>query len=82
MVELGFWFIVASILLQVVENEILQNQQCVSKAKFDNLCVTENEDISDRILAIMDALKFGNACVSLIAGQAVALSKKLFVTNT
>jgi hypothetical protein len=81
MVELCFWFTIVSILLQVIENEILQNQKCETKAKFENLCVTENKDMSDTILAMMDALKFGNVCVSLIAGQAVTVSRKSFKTN-
>jgi hypothetical protein len=57
-----------SLVLQVIENEILQNQVCIKKAKYEDACVIENEDISSGTLALMDALKFANSCVSFIAG--------------
>jgi hypothetical protein len=68
MTLLCFRFSFCSIILQIIENEILQNQVCVQKAKYENACVIENEDISGGTLAVMDTLKFANCCVSLIAG--------------
>ena len=69
MVKLCFYFVTASIILQMIENEILQNQECVKKAKYDNYCVIENEDVSDELRLFMNFLKLCNACVSIIAGQ-------------
>ena len=58
----------ASIFLQMIENELLQNQLCITKAKYENTCVIENVDTSDGLLNFMNFLKFCNACVSIIAG--------------
>ena len=61
-------FTICSLLLQMIENEILQNQACVIKSKYENACVIENEDMSGGIVTVMDALKLANCFVSLIAG--------------
>jgi hypothetical protein len=80
MTELCFKFSMCSIFLQMTENEFLQNQICVPKAKYENACVIENEDISGGGIAFMDALKFMNACISLIAGLFIYyLNDKTFV---
>ena len=71
MTALCFKFSICSILLQIIENEFLQNQICVRKAKYENACVIENEDISGGGIAFMDALKFMNSCISLIAGSRI-----------
>ena len=71
MVTLCFRCSMCSIFLQMVENEILQNQPCIKKPKYENACVIENEDVPMGVSAFMEALKFGNACVSLIAGEAI-----------
>lgn len=69
MVTLCFRFSLSSIIFQVAENEILQNQECVKNAKFDNSCVIENANVSRNILIALDVLKFCNAMVSIIAGD-------------
>lgn len=80
MVTLCFRCTICSIIFQMIENEILQNQECIKKAKYENACVIENKDVSNEVAIFMDILKFGNACVSLIASE--PMSRSLFDCNT
>ena len=64
-------FCLASVFLQVIENEMLQAQTCKIDEKYGGSCVITNQDASESVKVFANLLRAANMLLSCTAGVCV-----------